>query len=298
MPKRTPRSIDTDTTAPSAGPNAVPGSASSDSAAYPSAWARGLDRFLSVQRPLVLAHIRSIRRRYPGATPAQLQRILERRYLAAITTGGAAVGATAMVPVIGTGVTVALSGVETAGFLEVTALFAQSVAEVHGIAVQEPVRARALVMTIMLGNSGQDLLRHFAGSVTGQAAPRRQHWGEVITKAMPQMVVGPLADQLKSRFIKHAVVNQGSSLLGKTVPFGIGAAIGGVGNHVAGRQVVRGAREAFGPAPHVLPAELEPRARAEGAGAVARALSAPLRMLPRIPGLRRRDRSPDESAPN
>ena len=50
--------------------------------------------------------------------------------------------------------TLALSGVETAGFLEASALFAQSVTEVHGIAVDDPERARALVMTMMLGYGG------------------------------------------------------------------------------------------------------------------------------------------------
>ena len=96
----------------------------------------------------MLAHIRSIRLRNPGATPEKLVRIIERRYLAAVTTGGAAVGATAVVPGIGTGVTLALSGVETVGFLESTALLAQSLAEVHGIAIENPDRARALVMTL------------------------------------------------------------------------------------------------------------------------------------------------------
>lgn len=96
---------------------------------------RALDRVLSIQRPVVLAHIRSVRLRNPRATPGEIIRILERRYLAAVTTGGAAVGATAVVPGIGTGVTLALSGVETIGFVESTALFAQSVAEVHGIAI-------------------------------------------------------------------------------------------------------------------------------------------------------------------
>ena len=67
--------------------------------------------------------------------------------------------ATAVIPGIGTGVTLALSGLETAGFLEATALFAQSVAEVHGIAVDNPDRARALVMTLMLGREGGRLLR-------------------------------------------------------------------------------------------------------------------------------------------
>ena len=128
---------------------------------------RGIDLALSMQRPVVVAHLRSIRRRVPNASPDQLIRILERRYLTAVTTGGAAVGATAVIPGIGTGVTLALSGVETAGFLEATALFAQSVAEVHGIPVDNPERARALVMTLMLGQEGSDLVRQFAGQATG-----------------------------------------------------------------------------------------------------------------------------------
>ncbi len=91
----------------------------------------------------MLAHLRSIRLRHPDATVDDILKILERRYLAAVTTGGAAVGATAVVPGIGTGVTLALSGVETVGFLEATALYAQSVAEVHGVVVEDPDRGRA-----------------------------------------------------------------------------------------------------------------------------------------------------------
>ena len=55
--------------------------------------ARGFDALLSVQRPVVVAHIRSIRNRRPDASPEQIIGILERRYLTAVTTGGALVGA-------------------------------------------------------------------------------------------------------------------------------------------------------------------------------------------------------------
>ena len=54
---------------------------------------RSVDALLSVQRPLVLANVRNIRRRHPAATPAEVIAILERHYLAAVTSGGAAVGA-------------------------------------------------------------------------------------------------------------------------------------------------------------------------------------------------------------
>lgn len=224
---------------------------------------RGLDRVLAIQRPLVLAHIRSIRLRNPDATPAQLVRILERRYLAAVTTGGAAVGATAVVPGIGTGITLALSGVETVGFVESTALFAQSVAEVHGIAIENPDRARALVMTLMLGKEGVDLVGQLTKQATGRGGTRSSYWGELVTKSLPRAAVGPVVDQLKTVFVKHFAAAGSASFLGKALPFGVGAAVGGAGNHLLGRRVLTTSRRAFGVAPAALPAALEPTDSAE-----------------------------------
>lgn len=221
---------------------------------------RTIDFGLGIQRPIVLAHIRSIRRHSPDASPAQLIRILERRYLAAVTTGGAAVGATAVIPGIGTGVTLALSSVETAGFLEATGLFAQSVAEIHGIAVADPERSRALIMTMMLGSEGTELVRQLAGQAVGGGA-RSAYWGELVTNSIPRFVMGPLTDKLKSMFIRRFTVGAGASIVSKALPFGVGAVIGGVGNQLFGRRVVAASRRAFGPAPLTLDAELEPRAR-------------------------------------
>lgn len=218
---------------------------------------RVLDRVIRVQRPAVVAHIRSVRLRHPDATPDEIARILERRYLAAVTTGGAAVGATAVVPGFGTAVTLGLSGAETVGFLEATALFAQSLAQVHGIALETPDRARALVLTLMLGDEGVNLVRQLASQAAG-ASTRSAYWGELVTKTLPRAAVGPLLDRLKTSFIHHFAARGGASLIGKALPFGVGAAIGGAGNHILGRRVVAAARKAFGVAPAVLPAELEP----------------------------------------
>lgn len=218
---------------------------------------RVLDRVIRVQRPAVVAHIRSVRLRHPDATPDEIARILERRYLAAVTTGGAAVGATAVVPGFGTAVTLGLSGAETVGFLEATALFAQSLAEVHGIALETPDRARALVLTLMLGDEGVNLVRQLASQAAG-ASTRSAYWGELVTKTLPRAAVGPLLDRLKTSFIHHFAARGGASLIGKALPFGVGAAIGGAGNHILGRRVVAASRKAFGVAPAVLPAELEP----------------------------------------
>ena len=219
---------------------------------------QALDGVLRVQRPAVVAHLRSIRLRHPDASTAEIVRMLERRYLAAVTTGGAAVGATAVVPGITTGVTLALSGVETVVFLDATALFAQSLAELHGIPVDDPDRARALVLTLMLGKEGTDLVSQLAGQAVGNGVGRDKYWGNLITKTLPRAAVGPLVDRLKSAFIHQFAVRGGASVLGKALPFGVGAAIGGAGNHLLGRRVLTASRMAFTAAPEALPQELEP----------------------------------------
>ncbi len=232
-----------------------------------------VDRVLSVQRPLVLAHIRAIRASRPNASPEEIIRILERRYLAAVTTGGAAVGASAAIPGIGMVSSLALSGVETVGFLEASALFAQSVTEVHGIAIDDPERARALVMTLILGSAGTDLVQQVVGQATGAGPARNAYWGELVTKSLPKAVVSQLKDRLRKMFLKRFAARQGGAVLGRLIPFGIGAAIGGTGNHLLGRRVIQASRDAFGAAPAQFPASLgpvvpkeqkEPRSRIRG----------------------------------
>ncbi|UFS59959.1 hypothetical protein [Subtercola endophyticus] len=218
---------------------------------------RGIDRVLSIHRPVVLAHIRGLRKRHPGSSPQQLITILERHYLTAVTSGGAAVGATSVIPAVGTGTSLALTGVETLGFLEASALFAQSITEVHGIAVENPDRARALVMTLMMGSGGVDLVQQLAKQVGGGGVARTEFWGTIVARSLPAAAVGPVADQVKKTFLKHLIAWTGSTAVGRLMPFGIGAVIGGAGNNILGRRVVKNARTAFGPAPVVFPVGLE-----------------------------------------
>ena len=218
---------------------------------------RTIDRVLSIQRPVVLAHIRGLRKRRPDATPDEIIRILERRFLAAVTTGGAAVGASAVIPAVGVGTSIALTGVETVGFLEASALFSQSIAEIHGIPVTDPERARALVMTMVLGSAGTDLVKQFAAQAAGGKG-RSVYWGEMVTQSMPKAVFAPVADAVQRHFVKRLAVTQGSSAIGRAIPFGIGAVVGGAGNHLLGRQIVRASRDGFGPPPETFPAWLEP----------------------------------------
>lgn len=220
-------------------------------------WTRGgLERLLTVQRPIVLAHLRSIRRQKPAASTAEVAKILEQRYLAAVTTGGAAVGAAAVLPGVGTAASLAMSGVETAGFLEASALYAQSVAELHGIAVDDPERSGSLVMALMLGSAGGDLVRQFAGEAAGTGPGRGVFWGEVVTKRLPKALMNRLTERIRKMFLRRFAVRQTSSVVFRAAPFGIGAVVGGTGNHLMGRRVIQASHEAFGPPPAAFPGEV------------------------------------------
>jgi hypothetical protein len=70
--------------------------------------------------------------------------------------------------------------------------------------------------------------------------------------------MGPLVDRLKTTFVRQFAAKGGASWIGKALPFGIGAAIGGTGNHILGRRVLAGSRRAFGIPPQALPPETAP----------------------------------------
>lgn len=266
-------------TPPVGAPQSAGGPRTSDVPARTARWIPVLDRVLAVQRPVVLAHIAAIRRRHPDADPATVIRILERRYLAAVSTGGAAVGATAVIPAVGFAASLGLSGLETIGFLETSALFAQSIAEVHGIGIEDPERARTLVTAMILGTPGTTLIRQLAGQAAGGQA-RTAFWGELVTTSLPKQVVSGIGGQLRDSFIRRFLSRQGATVVGRALPFGVGAAVGGIGNHTLGRRVIESSRSAFGAPPESFPVVLRTVDDTPEAG-VRRRVSLPT--LPRLP---------------
>lgn len=211
---------------------------------------------VEVQRPLVLANLRRLRRKNPDATAFELSRRLERDFLHGVGGGGAAIGATAIVPGIGTVAALSISAAATVVFLEATALYAQSVAELHGVRLADPERARLTVMAIMLGDEGTALLTGLTGHALGNGRTPMQAWGKTVGKSMPVSAVKGVIASMQKKFLKKVALRGGASVVGKALPFGIGAAVGGVGNYMMGRAVVASTQRAFGPAPLEIPAEL------------------------------------------
>ncbi len=211
---------------------------------------------VEVQRPLVVANLRRLRRHYPHASAEQLSRKLERDYLAAVASGGAAIGATAVVPGIGTVASLSLSAAATVGFLEGSALYAQSIAELHGVQIDDPERARTLVMAIMLGEEGSTLVMAFAGQASGRSGSVMSQWGPMVGERLPKGMVRTIGTRTRKKFMRWLLAKQGTALVGRAIPFGIGAVVGGGGNLMMGRSVIASAKQAFGPLPETIPGEL------------------------------------------
>jgi hypothetical protein len=85
-------------------------------------------------------------------------------------------------------------------------------------------------------------------------------WGRTLTKKIPGSGFGVIRDAIQRAFLKSLVKRQGSAFLGRALPFGVGAVVGGAGNLMMGRAVVSTAKEAFGPLPDTVPGELLPHA--------------------------------------
>jgi hypothetical protein len=110
----------------------------------PKASARALahiiERSSKIQGPAAAAYVERLRRADPGADPAVIVLKLEKRYLAAVTASGAAVGSAAVLPGIGTLAALSAAAGETAVFLEATAFFALAMAAVYGVSAENRER--------------------------------------------------------------------------------------------------------------------------------------------------------------
>ncbi|RUQ23550.1 di- and tripeptidase [Kocuria sp. HSID16901] len=220
---------------------------------------KALDSVLRAQRPLVVTALKKIRKKHPDETPEQIAHRLERLYLRDVTLGGGAIGASAFIPGIGTVTSVGLSFVAVGGYLERTAIYAQSMAELYGVHVDEPEKARTMVMALMLGEDGAVLMKQIMGQ-SGRAAGVSNKWGLMLGKEDGKTF--SVSRTIRNMFIKRFLTRQSGAMLGRALPFGIGAVVGGGANLALGRQVIKSTKEAFGEAPKTFPDSVQLDGRA------------------------------------
>lgn len=222
---------------------------------HPSAAARALSQILErsarLQAPAVEAYVRRLRRAHPNATPDEIITRLEKRYLAAVMASGAAVGSAAAVPGIGTLAALSAVAGETVVFLEATSLFVLTVAEVHGISAQHREWRRALVLAVLVGEDSKHAIADLVGPGRTRGA-----WLSESAISLPLPAVSQLNNRLMRYFVKRYALRRGTIALGKMLPMGLGAVVGGGGNRIMGKKIISNARNAFGPAPNRWPVSL------------------------------------------
>lgn len=211
---------------------------------------RTLDTVLRAQRPVVVASLKQLRKKHPEETPAQIAGRLEKLFLRDVTLGGGAVGASAFIPGLGTAASLGLSVVAVGGYLERTALYCQAMAELHGVAVEDPEKARTMVMALMLGEDGAVLMSQILGH-SGKTAGISRKWGMMLGTQEDKKF--SVSKTLRNMFIKRFLTRQSGAMLGRALPFGLGAVVGGGANLALGRQVIQATRDAFGEAPKLFP---------------------------------------------
>jgi hypothetical protein len=210
-----------------------------------------IERSSRIQGPLAAAYVERLRRADPDAGPATVVAKLEKRYVTAVTASGAAVGSTAVLPGLGTIAALSAAAGETAVFLEATAFYALAVASVYGVATDERERRRALVLSVLVGDDGKHAMSELLGGGRTSGA-----WLSEGVASLPMSSLSQLNSRLLKRAVRRFTVRRSALLFGKILPVGIGALIGAVGNRLAGKKIVRNARNAFGTPPAKWPVTL------------------------------------------
>jgi hypothetical protein len=215
------------------------------------ALAQVIERSTRIQAPAAAAYVARLRRAHPNAGPAEIVDKLEKRYLTALTASGAAVGSAATFPGIGTLTAMSAGAGETVFFVEATAVFVLANAVVYGVPADHREQRRALVLSVLVGDDSKRAIGELIG-------PARTNGGWLAEgmASLPLSTLGRLNSRMLKYFVKRYALRRGALMFGKMLPVGIGAAVGGAGNRLVGKKIVRNARQAFGVPPVRWPSTL------------------------------------------
>lgn len=228
------------------------------SSALPDDFQDRVFKAIAVQRPAVTAYIKEVRRKKPDATPAQVMKTIESQYVATTTAASAAVGASATIPAVGVPIAIGLGVADLIFFYETTALFALCMAELRGIPIDDPERAKVIVLGALLGEKRRSRVseivlsalpagatvtgaRALAGGALSGATPK---WGDLLAQQLPDSALVPVTMVLARQAIAQGSVMGAVKISSKAIPV-IGAVAGGATSFYFGSGVVKSCRAGF-----------------------------------------------------
>lgn len=175
-----------------------------------------------------------------GTTDADpvVERIV-RKYLREMATVGAVSGGTAAMPGAGTASAAAISGVDLAFSVGKLCEMVLAIGVAYGHDMGSIERRRALVLSVLAAGNGAASGIDTAAGRIGAAG------GAAVLSRIPEESLASVNAILGTRVVTKLAAEQGMIRLGKLVPFGIGAAVGGAGNALLVRSVAGAARMFF-----------------------------------------------------
>lgn len=201
---------------------------------------RAIDKAVAIPSSSVQDILKRLRRRFPDASDAALQKQLDNWYIGLATAAGGAVGGAAAAPGVGVPAGLAAALAETGGFVVLTATYVFAVAELNGVEVTDLDRRKALLLAALTGPSSSRVIERVA-------ARSGKYWGRILAEAVPLETINRINKVLGPWFVTRYGPRMGIVVLGEVIPFGVGAGIGMAFNAAFAWGVVRTMRTAFAP---------------------------------------------------
>ena len=155
-----------------------------------------------------------------------------------MTTTGAATGALAAAPGVGTTLSLLAAAGDTSWFLAAAGTYVLGAAALRGIKVESYEHERALVLLVVTGGGGST----FMTKVAGRTGP---HLGKIVANAVPLETIKNVNKILGQHFVTRSIGTRGIVKLGSAAPFGVGLAIGAGGNMLMAKGVIKTAKTMF-----------------------------------------------------
>ncbi|MBF4547638.1 hypothetical protein IRY31_06070 [Corynebacterium afermentans subsp. lipophilum] len=202
-----------------------------------------VDKAVQMQTSTIRTYVNWLRRQNPEASPAEIQKLMDKHLKNTVTGTGAGVGAAAAVPGIGLFTGAAAVAGESVLFLDLAAFYAVASAYLRGEDISDPERRRALVLSLLMGAKGLAIVDAMLGDDAGK----------IPGKSTLAKFSGPTLANTNNVLERIAMRSMRKTLrrawLGKLMPLGIGAIAGTTANRKLADGVIGNVQSGLGAVP-------------------------------------------------
>lgn len=192
-----------------------------------------IHRAAAIQKPVIQRYVTTMAKRHSGHTWQQKQTIIDKHFLALATGSGLGTGALAAWPGIGTLASLAGIAGESMVMLELYGFYALASAYLRGIDISDETHRRTLVLLAVSGASSSELVQILSAETPLQSLKSLRELSQASGQELLSVnsLLGRIAlRQMRKRF-------QGA-LIGKIMPFGVGAFLGARANRATARKMI------------------------------------------------------------